>query len=92
MLDKHHTRTIMKEKIEEKIVKSFTQMFSVQEDKINLEDSLKDAYGIDSIQIIEYIVKVEDDFGIEFEDDMLIESNIDTLKGIINILKKKVEN
>ena len=82
----------MKEKIEEKIVKSFTQMFSVQEDKINLEDSLKDAYGIDSIQIIEYIVKVEDDFGIEFEDDMLIESNIDTLKGIINILKKKVEN
>ena len=92
MLDKHHTRTIMKEKIEEKIVKSFTQMFSVQEDKINLEDSLKDDYGIDSIQIIEYIVKVEDDFGIEFEDDMLIESNIDTLKGIINILKKKVEN
>ena len=92
MLDKHHTRTIMKEKIEEKIVKSFTQMFSVQEDKINLEDSLKDTYGIDSIQIIEYIVRIEDDFGIEFDDDMLIESNIDTLNGIINILKKKVEH
>ena len=38
MSDKHHTRTMMKEKIEEKIVKSFMQMFSVQEDKINLED------------------------------------------------------
>ena len=92
MSDKHHTRTMMKEKIEEKIVKSFMQMFSVQEDKINLEDSLKDTYGIDSIQIIEYIVRIEDDFGIEFDDDMLIDSNIDTLNGIINILKKKVEH
>ena len=92
MSDKHHKKTMMKEKIEEKIVKSFMQMFSVQEDKINLEDSLKDTYGIDSIQIIEYIVRIEDDFGIEFDDDMLIESNIDTLNGIINILKKKVEH
>lgn len=47
--------------------------------------------GFDSISAIRFIVLLEDNFNIEFEDDFLMPENIFNFNNIMNYLLKKTD-
>lgn len=64
-------------------------LYSIRQKEIgnNDLDTSFELLGIDSVELIELIVKVEEEFGIEFEEDML---QLDKIKTI-NIISRYVE-
>ena len=57
--------------------------------KIGAEDNLYEL-GFDSFNAINFIVLVEENYGIEMDDTDLIFSNYDTVKNIVVLLRKYV--
>lgn len=57
-------------------------------DSIDLDTDLVE-YGLDSINAIELIVRLEEEFEIEVDDDDLLIDNINTLNKLISIIKNK---
>ena len=47
--------------------------------------------GIDSIQMLEMIVRIEDQFNIEIDDEDLIGENFETIGSVIKMLDKYLE-
>lgn len=52
------------DKVKEIIVKEL----KVAEDKVTLEASLKDDLGADSLDAVEIVMDIEDEFGVEIDD------------------------
>ena len=57
-------------------------------DSIDLDADLIE-FGLDSLNSIELIVRLEDEFDIEIDDNDLIIDNINTLNKLINIVQNK---
>ena len=51
-------------------------------DEIVSPESIISALSLDSLSFIEALVQIEDEFGIEFPDDMLTRNKYDTLADI----------
>lgn len=49
-------------------------------------------YGLDSLKAIEFVVNLEIEFGIEFDDNDLLLDNLDTIEKIISIVEKYLDN
>lgn len=56
-------------------------------ENFNEETELSDL-GIDSIQLMEMVVGIEEQFGISIEDDDLIGENFETFGSIMTLLEK----
>lgn len=56
-----------REQIEEKIVAIVKEMMEVEE--VDLQDNLQEKYDLDSIDLFDFILSVEDEFQIEFADE-----------------------
>lgn len=56
------------------------------DEKINLIDD----YGFDSVNLVQLVVSIEDEFGIEFEDDDLEMDKISKYTELIKIIEKKL--
>lgn len=57
-------------------------------DSIDLDTDLVE-YGLDSINAIELIVRLEEEFEIEVDDDDLLIDNINTINKLISIIESK---
>ena len=53
----------------EKVKKIVAETLNVEEDKINLETSLVEDLGADSLDAVELIMALESEFGLEIDDD-----------------------
>lgn len=60
--------------------------------EINENTSLFSECGIDSVDVIELIVYIEDKFNFEFEDTDLILDDLDTVSNIANIIFNRLEH
>ena len=72
------------EKVKEIIVDSL----SCDEDAVTLEANLKEDLEADSLDAVELIMAVEEEFDIEIPDEYLIPEKISSLEGIINLIEE----
>ncbi|HRT61639.1 MAG TPA: acyl carrier protein [Syntrophales bacterium] len=73
--------------IEEKVVEVIMEQLDVTKEECVPEASFIDDLGADSLDIVELIMALEENFGIEISDDEL--RKIRTIQDSINFIKKK---
>ncbi len=86
----------MNEIQKQKILDIFSQMFSVKVDKINLNKKIIDQFDVDSLDIAEIIVDIEDKLDllmIPFEEKFTIEEQVQmTIQEFIdNVIKEGIK-
>jgi len=75
--------------IEERIKKIIAEQLMVEEDEITPEASFIDELGADSLDTVEMIMEIEDEFGIEIPDEDA--EKLQTVGDAIEYVKRKVE-
>lgn len=58
----------------------------INEDEIDFENKISD-YDVDSIDLVDFIMVIEDEFDIEFSDEELDE--VETLSDIVSVIESK---
>ena len=71
----------------EKVRKLIADELSIDESKITLESRLSEDLGADSLDAVELIMALEDEFGVEVSDE--IAQSIRTVGDIVKILENK---
>jgi len=56
------------------------------------DESLTQAYGVDSVRLFDMVVGLEEDFGISFADEELVLENFDTAKAVAERVQSKLES
>lgn len=70
----------------ERIIRLISAQFNVDEDGITLDTSFKDDLNADSLDLVELIMALEDEFGLEVEDDEV--ENIKTVGDAKEYIKR----
>lgn len=70
----------------EKVKQIIVNELNVDPEKVTLEASLKDDLGADSIDSVEVIMSLEDEFDISIDDDAA--QNIKTVQDLVNYIEK----
>lgn len=78
--------------LKDKIIKILKNNNFIDKDieRISLELSLKDTFGLSSINLVELIVAIEQEFEFEFDDEDLILDNYDSIKSIMDKVAKYI--
>ena len=71
----------------EKVKAVIAEQFGVDEDKITLDTSFVDDLGADSLDTIELIIALEEEFNVRITDDEA--EKIRTVKDVIDFIKTK---
>lgn len=76
--------------IYKKIKNIIATQFNIDEDEITKETSFKDTLNADSLDLVELIMALEDEFGLEMEDDDMesIKTVGDAVEYITNALEE----
>lgn len=77
----------VEEKVRDYILENF--LFSDDKSLIAYDDSFLEKGILDSTGILEVIHYLEDEFGIQIEDDEMIPENLDSVNNIKTFLSKK---
>ncbi len=72
----------------EKIIKIIATQFNVDESMITMETSFKDDLNADSLDLVELVMALEDEFELEVEDDDV--DNIKTVGDAKAYIKSKL--
>ncbi|MCK5073681.1 MAG: acyl carrier protein [Bacteriovoracaceae bacterium] len=73
--------------MQERIVKLISDATNIEAGKINLETSFIDDLNLDSLDIVELMMKMEDEFGIEIPEEDA--ESLKKVKDIVTYLEKK---
>lgn len=71
----------------EKVQKILADQFEVDEDSITLETKLEEDLGADSLDSIDLVMSIEDEFEIEVPDDVV--ENIKTVGDVVDYIENK---
>ncbi|MBS4177154.1 acyl carrier protein [Lederbergia citrea] len=71
----------------ERVTKIIVDRLGVEESKVTLEASFKDDLGADSLDVVELVMELEDEFDMEISDDDA--ENITTVGDAVNYIKSK---
>lgn len=71
----------------EKIQEILAQQFEVSADSINADTNLVDDLGADSLDVVELIMSVEDEFGLSISDEAAV--NLTTVGKIVEYIEKQ---
>ena len=71
----------------EKIKKILSEHFSVDEKKITLETDIAVDLGADSLDVVDILMSLEDEFEIEIPDEDV--ENIKTVKQLVDYIKSQ---
>lgn len=63
--------------ISERIISLICEQFNVDEDDVNLETSFRDDLNADSLDLVELVMALEDEYGLEIEDE-----DVDSIKTV----------
>lgn len=79
----------MKVLIYEEKVKSLLQsQLELEGENIENDESLQENYGLDSMGFIQLVVALEQEFHIEFDDEVLMIQNFDTINKIVELVQR----
>lgn len=73
------------EEIFDKIKSMISEELSVDESKVNMDAKFKEDLGADSLDAVELIMRVEEEFEITVSDDLL--GNLKSVSDIVNYIK-----
>ncbi|QQY80763.1 acyl carrier protein [Keratinibaculum paraultunense] len=72
----------------EKIKAMISNQFKIDEDDITMDTSFRKDLKADSIDLVEFIISIEEEFDIEVEDDEL--ENIDTVGDAVKYIEEHI--
>jgi acyl carrier protein len=73
--------------MKDKVIKLISDATKIDISKINLETSFVDDLNLDSLDIVELMMKMEDEFGVEIPEEDA--EGLKTVKDIVGYLEKK---
>ncbi|MDJ0717131.1 MAG: acyl carrier protein [Prochloraceae cyanobacterium] len=79
----------MNEEIFEKVKKIVAEQLEVEEDKIEPKANFANDLGADSLDVVELVMALEEEFEIEIPDEAA--EQIDTVGKAVNYISEKVE-
>ncbi|MEK3887008.1 acyl carrier protein [Bacillus sp. FSL K6-3431] len=71
----------------ERVTQIIVDRLGVEESKVTLEASFKDDLGADSLDVVELVMELEDEFDLEISDDDA--EKIATVGDVVNYIKEK---
>ena len=72
----------------EKIKVILAEQFDVEEDSLKLETDLQDDLGADSLDVVDLLMSIEDEFEIEIPDEEI--ENIRTVGDLVNYIESNI--
>ncbi|WP_061389235.1 acyl carrier protein, partial [Salmonella enterica] len=69
----------------EKVKGIFAEQLDVEEDKITMDSSIIDDLGADSLDVVDLVMSMEEEFDIEIPDDQV--ENIKTVGDIVRYIE-----
>lgn len=87
VLHKFHARKTM-EKIIRDLISQIVELEKNVTDSIDLDTDLVE-YGLNSLNAIELVVRLEEEFEIEVDDENLLIDNINTINKLMSIINNK---
>ena len=69
----------------EKIRAILAEQLDVEEDEITMESNIAEDLGADSLDVVDHIMSIEDEFEIEVPDDQV--ENIKTVGDVVNYIE-----
>ncbi|MGN1466941.1 MAG: acyl carrier protein [Ruminococcus sp.] len=69
----------------EKVKAILAEQFDVEEDKITAETDLQEDLGADSLDVVDLLMSIEDEFEIEIPDDEI--ENIKTVGALVSYIE-----
>ena len=76
--------------IQSTIISLTATQLGLGEDKISLDSKFMDDLGADSLDTIELVMNIEEEFGIEIPDDEV--EQMHTVKSVLNYVTMQVSN
>ncbi len=73
--------------MQDKVIKLISDATKIDATKITLETSFVDDLNLDSLDIVELMMKMEDEFGVEIPEEDA--EGLKTVKDIVTYLEKK---
>ena len=70
----------------EKVQKALAEQFEVSPDTVTLDTNLVDDLGADSLDVVELIMSIEDEFGVSISDEEA--ANLVTVQRIVDYVEK----
>ena len=71
----------------DKVKAIFEGQLGVSQDEMNLDTNFKDDLGVDSLDLYETVMKMEEEFDVEIPAEEL--DNVATFEDVLNYLKSK---
>ena len=76
-----------KEEIFEKLKELVVDQLGVEEDEVTMEASMQDDLGADSLDLVDLVMSVEEEFGVKVADEDL--ESIKTVGDIVNYIEER---
>ena len=73
----------------EKLKDIIAEQLSVEADEVNMDSNIQDDLGADSLDVVDLITTIEDEFDISIPDEAVEE--IKTVGDIVNYIEKNTE-
>ena len=73
--------------MQEKVVNLIADATKIEKDRIKMETSFVDDLSLDSLDIVELMMKMEDEFGIEIPEEDA--EALKTVQDVVNYIEKK---
>jgi acyl carrier protein len=81
-----------KKEIEQKMMEIIEEeMPEIDADKIDLEASFTDEYGVDSVSLIKVIVDAEQKFNVKFDDRELALIKYNNFQDVVEVIEEKLQ-
>ena len=76
-----------KEEIFDKLKELVVEQLGVEEDEVTMEATMQDDLGADSLDLVDLVMSVEEEFGVKVADEDL--ENIKTVGDIVNYIEER---
>ena len=76
-----------KEELFDKLKDLVVDQLGVEEDEVTMEASMQDDLGADSLDLVDLVMSVEEEFGVKVADEDL--ENIKTVGDIVNYIEDR---
>ena len=70
----------------EKVKAILAEQFDVEEDTITMDTDIQEDLGADSLDVVDLLMSIEDEFGVEIPDEEV--ENLHTIGDVVNYISK----